>query len=418
MNASMTQSEVDHLFRRTYGKVVAALSHYVGLTYLSEVEDIVQEAFIQALKTWPKNGMPHQPEAWIMTTAKRKAIDLIRKKNAQKSRDQYFTQSGPASIKVEEIFSEKEISDNQLRMMFSCCHPSLSIQDQVSLVLKVVSGFSIREIANGLHQSEETLKKRLQRARQTLKKQGDQLKIPTGQDLAQRRDAVASALYLLFNEGYFSQSEDMIIRYDLCYESMRLIKLMCHHNEIVNGSVQALLAMMCFHTARFESRTNEHGQIIVLSEQDRSQWNRQLIGVGQFYLRQAYLNLPRTSYHIEAAISFEHCSAKTYDDTNWHLLRELYRELYALRPQSNIRINEAIVCIELGMLEASKKILEEVPIGVHDEFLWHCAQAHLFDKMKNPQLATNHLQEAIKRSQVPAQIRLLEKRITKIAAAG
>jgi RNA polymerase sigma-70 factor (ECF subfamily) len=251
--------------------MVAVLSRFLGLKRLDQVEDIVQETFTTALLSWRSGKIPEDPPAWLMTVAKRKAIDFIRKRNAESERESHVQLSGPAGIIIEELFMDSEIADSQLRMIFACCHPKLSQEDQIALTLKVVSGFGTKEIANGLLKPIETIKKRIQRARNFLKTNQLQLLIPQGADLQNRLENVQLVLYLLFNEGYYSSLEKEHIRRDLCLEAMRLTKLLLEHPVITSLSNHALLALMCYHASRFDCRIDEEGQMVLLKDQDRSQ---------------------------------------------------------------------------------------------------------------------------------------------------
>jgi RNA polymerase sigma-70 factor (ECF subfamily) len=361
--ASSPQQIVDHLFRHESGKMIAVLTRIFGMHNLSLAEDVVQEAFLKAIQTWSFQQLPDNPSAWLMTVARNKALDIIR-------RQQHFQHlSGELAYQlqhategaVQQLFLDTEITDSQLRMIFACCHPSLKAEDQIALTLKTVSGFGAAEIAKALLTNEAVIQKRLYRARQFIKDEGIQLEIPTGRQLPPRLETVYTVLYLLFNEGYNSLKADELIREDLCMEAMRLCLLLSEHQVGKQPATFALLSLMCLQASRFNSRIDENNAIVLLQHQDRNTWNKALIDKGYYYLRLSTFGEQLSIYHIESAIAAEHCLAASFEQTNWERMLQLYDLLLAQKPMPVVRLNRAIVLAQLGHVNTAIGEILRIP---------------------------------------------------------
>jgi RNA polymerase sigma-70 factor (ECF subfamily) len=353
------QQLVDHLFRHESGKMIAVLTRIFGTHNLEMVEDVVQEAFLRAMKTWHFDQLPQNPSGWLMQVARHRAIDIIRR---QQHFDQYSKEVALALQEeteqtVGQFFSDSEIADSQLRMIFACCHPALKEEDQVALTLKTVSGFGVAEIARALITNETVIQKRLYRARQYLKDHQIALEIPAGRELTTRLHIVYTVLYLLFNEGYNSLKADELIRKDICAEAMRLAFLLSEHRSGKQAATFALLALMCFQASRFESRIDADNSIILLQHQDRSTWNRELIQQGYYFLNQSATGDELTIYHLESAIAAEHCMAPGFQDTNWDRMLQLYNMLLEQKQTPLVLLNRAIV---MAQLQQGVKAIQEI----------------------------------------------------------
>lgn len=340
--------------------MVAVLTRIFGLPNIELAEDIVQDAFTQALKEWTFKT-PENPAAWLMMTAKNKAIDILRRDRNKKNYEDessYNLQYEYSSIPIiENLFIHNEIKDSQLRMIFACCHPSLAYADQIAFTLKFCSGFSIDEIAAALLSNHETIKKRIQRAKKFISDKNLKFDIPAGNELKKRLDIVLHSVYLLFNEGYNSGNKSELIRKDLCEEAIRL-GLMLTENEYINQpKCYALVALMALLASRFESRLNTDGEIILLEEQDRSKWNTELINLGLYYLNKSSEGNEISDYHVEAAIVAEHSIAKNFNETNWTRILQLYDILIKINSSPVVLLNRAIV---IGKLSGAKKAIEEI----------------------------------------------------------
>ncbi len=361
--ASSPGQLVDHLFRHESGKMIAVLTRIFGMHNLSLAEDVVQEAFLKAVQSWRFGRLPDNPAAWLMTVARNKALDIIR-------RQQHFQQfSGELADHlqqeteqtIQQLFLETEISDSQLRMIFACCHPMLKEEDQVALTLKTVSGFSSAEIARALVTNESLIQKRLYRARQMLKERNIQLEIPSGYELLPRMETVYTVLYLLFNEGYNSQKAGELIRRDLCMEAMRLCHLLSQHKVSSQPATFALLSLMCLQASRFDSRLDENNCIVLLPYQKRQNWNKELIDQGYQYLRRSARGHRITVYHIESAIAAEHCLSASFEQTNWPRMLHLYNLLLELKPTPVVIVNRSVILAQLGQEEAAIREILNIP---------------------------------------------------------
>jgi RNA polymerase sigma-70 factor (ECF subfamily) len=337
---------IDHLFRYESGKMVSVLSRLLGLKNLESAQDIVQDTLLQAMNTWRYGSVPENPSAWLYRVAKNKAIDYLRRE--KKFRDispqyAYLLQSEYSlSSTVTNLFIENEIQDSQLRMIFACCHPSIPEDSQVALVLKTLCGLSISEIARAFLTTDETISKRIYRAKEKIKSEKIELEVPVDNELPERVDAVLKSLYLLFNEGYNSSHPNQLIREDLCEEAIRLSELLRQHPLTRFPRTHALLALMHFQASRLGARLDDNGNIVLLKNQDRSRWNRLLIRRGFELLELAAEPFETSNYHFEAAIASLHASAPTFEQTDWKSIYHLYELLYQFKPNPVVALNKAI----------------------------------------------------------------------------
>jgi len=380
--------------------MVSYLTRIVGLGRLDLAEDVVQDTLCRALETWPVHGLPDNPSAWLMRVARNRAIDLLR-------RDDQFRHFTPEftyllrlreDLPVEAPAFEKEIKDDQLRMMFSCCHPELSTEAQVTLILKTLCGFSVSEIAYALLAGEDAVEKRLGRARKLFRRSGTFLEIADSSEIRARMDAVYQAIYLLFNEGYHSSQSDRTAPEDLCLEAIRLALLLSEHPEGDKPKTYALLALLCFHAARLPGRRDDDGGLVQLELQDRSKWERDLMGRGFHFLEKAATGNELSEYHLEAGIAALHCAAPTYEETEWAKILELYDMLYRLKPTPIVALNRAIamgnaVGPEEGLAELSKipdpDKLKDYPFYQAAQGEFHLLAGRPTEAAKNFEKATN-----------------------------
>src|SRR5262245_26027996 len=290
---------VEHFFRHEAGRLVSVLTRFFGWRNFDVVEDMVQSTLLQALETW-RVRMPDNPSAWLHRIAKNKILDALRRNRiGQRAAAGWAAARATHEEKLDELFFDSEIEDSQLRMMFACCHPHLAREIQLALTLKALCGFGNAEIARALLVSEETVKKRLQRATRDLIDHQIALDPPAASELARRLDGVHQVLYLLFNEGYSSSEGETAIRADLCEEAARLCYLLCSHPRFALPATQALMALMLFHAARLQSRLDQRGSVLLLEEQDRGQWDRRLIRRAQEFLAQSAAGTALSAFHLE-----------------------------------------------------------------------------------------------------------------------
>jgi len=387
---------VNHLFRYESGRMVAVLTRIFGLHNLQLAEDVVQEAFLKAMHSW-KFEVPDNPSGWLMQVARNKAIDLIRKQQYAHQYSRELLASGEPEASITQFFHEDEIADSQLRMIFACAHPLLKEEDRIALTLKTASGFSAAEIAKSLVTSESVIQKRLYRAKEFIRQHNIQFHIPSGKELEERMNTVHSILYLIFNEGYNSMKADELIRKDLCAEAMRLCKLLTEHKRGSRPATFALLSLMCFHAARFESRLNENNELVLLQEQDRSKWSKELIGLGYNYLNYSATGNDLSVYHIESAIAAEHCLAPSFSETNWERLLQLYDFLLEVKPSAIVQLSRAVVIAEMGNIQiAIESILsiEKLDQLMSQHYIYSAVLGDLYKRLSDAVRAKQYLQKA------------------------
>ena len=411
---------IDHLFRQEAGKLVAVLTKIFGPRNLELAEDVVQDTLLKALEHWKFRGVPDNPAAWLFTAARNKALDVLRRERHKKE----FAEDLSALLKSEysvgstlnQLISETEIQDEQLRMMFVCCHPSIAEEGQVALILKTLCGFSVAEIAKAFLTNEDTITKRLYRAREQFRHENIRFEIPHPKDLPIRLNSVLTAVYLLFNEGYNSSNHDFLIREDLVEESIRLTHLMAGHPVTGTPPTLALLSLLCFHAARLYSRVDKDRHFISLQHQDRSLWNQELIKRGMLFLNQASFGDDMSTYHIEASIAYEHCIAKDYASTNWKSILQLYDWLYHLKPGAMVALNRAIVIAEVEGAEAGLTALEQIhgANSLRNYYLLPATRGELFFRLGDFRQAKQNLEKAIEMTASPVEKEYLKTKISQM----
>ena len=411
---------VGHLFRHEAGKMAAVLTRLLGFQSLDIAEDIVQDTLVKAMTTWKFKGIPENPSAWLYTVAKRKAIDAIRKQHlhAQHRREiaNALKSEWTLSPTVSSFFLDNEIEDSQLRMIFACCHPSISYESQIALTLKTLCGLSIAEIANSFLTNEETIVKRLYRAREKIREEKINLEAPIPTSMPGRMDAVLDTLYLLFNEGYNSSHPDQLIRHDLCEEAMRLCHLIINNPLTTAPKAKALLALMCFQASREEARLAKDGSIILLQDQDRAKWSKPLIEKGKLYLEESAEGQEFTEYHIEAAIAGCHSAARTFKLTNWKSIIELYSFLLRIKPGPIIELNRAIA---IGYGEsplAGLRTLLDIK-GLESHYLYYAAIGDFHAELGDEKNASLNYQTAMTLTTSNTEKKLLQSKLNMLKLA-
>ena len=354
----MEDKIIDHLFRHHSGKMVSVLTRIFGLQHLELIEDAVQDTFIKASISWRKQ-LPDNPEAWLVQASKNRMLDIFRKLQTEKKHIPILRQ-GVNSIAINELFLDTEIEDAQLRMIFTACHPELDSRDRISFALKTVSGFSTREIASALLMKEQSVNKRLHRARQTIRNSEMAFKIPTGKELPNRLDTVLEVLYLIFNEGFHSNKQDILVRKDLCVEAMRLCQLLLKNENTRSSDTYALMALMSFHAARIDTKTDAENTLLDLKHQDRSKWHLPYFEMGNAMMHKAVEDEIFSRYHYEAAIAAEHLKAKKFEDTNWAKILNWYQKLFEIQPMPAYLLTMAVVCIQMADYARAKEFLDQL----------------------------------------------------------
>ncbi|MEZ0485057.1 RNA polymerase sigma factor [Fibrella aquatica] len=407
---------VAHLFRHEAGKMTSVLACTLGFDRLDLAEDIVHDAMVQALQSWPFQGIPDNPRAWLYRVAKNRALDIIRREirfREISSSVDYLRQQDTNDDMAQPLFFDEAITDSQLRMLFAICHPAISPESQTAMCLKILCGLSVREIANAFLTSDDTIAKRIYRAREKIKQEGIQLNVPTGTHLTFRLDSVLKSIYLLFNEGYNSSHPDTIIRQDLCQEAMRLTLLLTETPHTHTPVVDALMALMCFQSARFDARSNANGAIILLADQNRSHWNQLLIRKGHTYLNRSAEGETLSEYHLEAGIAMLHCSAPSYASTNWPVILHYYDLLMTHKPSPIVALNRAVAVAEVSGPSVAITVVKSLG-GLEKNHYFHTVLGDLYERNAQPIQAQHHYQQALQLTVSIPEKELLTRKLTRL----
>lgn len=406
----MKQNEITpHLFRTEYSKIVAVLCRTFQLKHIEIAEDIASETFLKAYESWAVHGLPENPTAWLYMVAKNKTKDYFKHIGVFETQIKEALKTNDFETEQDFEFSNQNISDSQLTMIFSVCNPANSTDAQICLALQILCGFSLEEIANAFLAKSETIKKRLQRARTNLRKENFQIKNLSEIEIKSRLNTVLKTLYLLFNEGYFSQTNNLLIRKDLCSEAIRLT-LILTENLLTNiPQVNALLALMCFQSSRLEARTNSRGEAILYDLQDKSLWDNTLIQKGNYYLISACKGNEASKYHLEAAIAYWHTTPT--DQNKWKHILDLYNQLVLIESSPITALNRIFAYSKIyGYHEA---ITEVEKLNLLDNNYYHGLLGYLYAD-NNIDQAISHYEQAIKLTKSKTERQTLLKEIERM----
>ncbi|MEO6844020.1 MAG: sigma-70 family RNA polymerase sigma factor [Ginsengibacter sp.] len=350
------QELIPHLFRTEFSKITSVLCKLFGIEYLETAEDIASETFLSALETWSYKGIPANPVAWLYSVAKNKAINQLKRSQLfSKKIAPQIKQSSPAGGEIEIDLSDKNISDSQLQMLFVLCHPSISSEAQIALALRILCGFGIEEIANAFLTNKETINKRLFRAKEILRQGNVSIEFPPEAEINQRLNSALTTLYLLYNEGYYSESSNAVLREDLCTEAMRLTLLLTEYQPYNQPEVYALYSLMCFQSSRFAARKNEKGEIILYHDQDETLWDPKLITKGALFLKLGSTGNKISKYHLEASIAYWH-TIKIDSKEKWENILHLYNQLLQIEYSPIAALNRTFA---LSKVKGKAKAIEE-----------------------------------------------------------
>jgi RNA polymerase sigma-70 factor (ECF subfamily) len=408
----------DHLFRRESGRMVAALTRIFGVHNLALAEDVVQEAFCRAMEVWQFRGVPENPSAWLMATAKNCALDVLRRERTARTFapdvGRMLLSEWTLAPVVEELFGPHAIKDDLLRMMFSCCHPRLPEEAQVALVLHILCGFSVGEIASAFVSSHAAIEKRITRAKKVLAKSKRLFDVTAPADFSARLPAVQGALYLLFNEGYHGASPESAVRTEICREAMRLAAILLEHPLGATPTTFALAALMCLNAARLPARIDASGNLSSLADQDRSLWDQQLVDEGLKLLEHSAKGSELAEYHIEAAIASVHATASQTEDTDWEKIVSLYDTLMTMRPSPIIALNRAIA---VAQKEGPERGIQEIDAIAGSERLsaypfYSAALGELEFRRGRHAAAREHFSTALGLARNPTERRFLSQRVS------
>ena len=411
------RDSLDYLFRHESGRMIAALTRVFGVHNLALAEDVVQDALCRALEVWKLRGMPENPSAWLMTTAKNRAVDVLRRERRARAfapeLERLLESEWTFTPTVEEAFGPHAIRDDELRMMFSCVDPRLPEESQVALILHILCGFSVSEIANAFLSSTAAIEKRITRGKKVLSSSKRLFELSKSADFQARLSAIQRALYLLFNEGYHGSCTQDLVRVELCREAMRLAALLADHSLAAIPSTRALLALMCLHMARLPTRVDESGLLSLLTDQDRSQWDSELIAQGQNLLELSATGEHLSEYHVEAAIAWCHVTAPSARDTDWAQIVSLYDTLMAIRPSPVIALNRAIAIAQHEGPERGLAALRAIPdrerLGAYPFYPIALGEFEL--QCGRHAAAREHFAAALPIARNPVEQRFIEQRI-------
>lgn len=406
----------ERFFRHESGRLVASLVRSLGTQHIQLAEDVVQEALVRALRTWPYYGVPENPAAWITLTAKNLALDALRRQSvARRKEAAVFGARREWTASTREVDLDSfgtDMEDAVLKMLFVCCHPALPRTAQLALALRTLGGLSVGEIAAALLSTEQAVARRITRAKDRLRDLGVESTLPHPADMAQRLKAVLQTLYLMFNEGYKSTSGPHLLKADLCIEAMRLTRILGAMESGVS-SVHALLALMCFHAARFATRTSVDGEILLLADQDRSTWDQAMIGEGMVHLGRSADGDAVDPLHLQAAILGTHCAAPSYAATDWTTILRLYDMLVHIEDTPVTRLNRAVA---VGHVHGPAAGLAAVlPLDWRDHYLWHAVVGEFQMRVGEGVQAAQSLHRAQSLTQSVPEKKLLAQKLRSLS---
>ena len=413
---SPANSAVDAVYRNDWGRIVATLIRSFG--DFDTAEEAAQDAFAAALNQWPTEGVPASPAAWIIQTAKHKAIDRLRRQTSYREKVESYSTEIDSTTEQPDPFTN-EITDDRLRLIFTCCHPALSAEAQIALTLRTLCGLQTEEIARAFLVPAATMAQRLVRAKRKIRDAGIPYKVPDTSEIAKRLEAVSTVIYLVFNEGYASTQGEKLVRDDLCAEAIRLARtvrmLMA---PLPPAEVTGLLALMLLHHSRRDARVSKAGDLIVLEEQDRSAWRQDEISEALTFVRQALISPDAGTFTLQAAIAAEHCRARRSQDTDWQQIVALYDRLQRLQPTAIISLNRAVAVAMADGPQHGLALIDQIVAGgeLDDYHLLHAARADLFRRLGLMEEAVKNYARALELTTNESEKRFLEKQLRKLEA--
>lgn len=414
MTDQQTENPLEHLFRHQAGQIVASLTRILGWQHVALAEDVVQDTLLKAMRQWPVRGMPDNPRAWLIAAARNRAIDILRRESsfAEKTGEiQRWADVEPDD--VSDVSFERELNDDQLRMIFACCNPILSREAQVALTLKILCGLSVDEIARAFFAKAPTIAQRVVRAQRTLRDADVPIAVPEPSELPSRLRAVYDVIYLLFNEGYSAYAGENLIRYELIEEAIRLGSLLADNPAGNIPETHALLALMYLQASRLPSRVDDNGNLVLLRDQNRLLWDRVLANRGMAHLEKAAHGDAMTAYHLEAGIAAEHAVAQSYEQTNWKQIKQYYDLLVRQNPSAVLLLNRAVAVAECDGVEAGLAAIAELaelpPMKRY--YLYHATAGEFHSRAGDHAKAREYFQRAADLATCEPEKRFLQRRV-------
>ena len=405
------ESLIPSLFRTEYRKIVSVLCRRFGFDRIEIAEDIAADTFLAAAETWGINGIPENPTAWLYTVAKNNAMNYLHRTSLFKDKIAPELQnSAPSTDDLEIDLSPQNINDSQLQMMFALCHPSIPAETQIGLSLRILCGFGIEEIADAFLTNKEAINKRLSRAKAKLKESGIRMELPPLSEVDERLDTVLQTIYLLFNEGYYSISQNATLRKDLCFEAMRLCSMLVENERTNTPEANALLSLMCFHASRFDARIDSNGELVLYEEQDTSLWNTDLIGRGVYFLRCSARGTTISKYHLEAAIAYWH-TQRADTKEKWENILQHYNQLLQIEYSPIAALNRTYALAKANGKEEA--IREAEKLKLTDNHLYFALLGELYKDVDN-EMARRNFQKAFSLAKTQTDKQAIQRNIDKL----
>jgi len=409
----MEQQElIPHLFRTEFRKIAAVLCKHFGIEHIETAEDIASDTFLLAVETWTYEGLPANPTAWLYTVAKNKTKNYFHRSHIFSEKIvSEIKKTFPKTEQPEINLSEQNITDSQLQMLFAICHPSIPTESQIGLALRILCGFGINEIANAFLTNNETINKRLFRAKEKLRAEKVKIEFPDKPEIRNRLETVLTTLYLFFSEGYYSESDDMILREDLCEEAMRLTFMLIGNEQTNLPAVNALFSLMCFHSSRFAARKNEKGEMILYHDQDESLWNQELIIKGIYFLHEAAKGNEVSKYHIEASIAYWH-TIKSDTKEKWENILQLYNKLLQIEYSPIAALNRTYALSKANSKQEA--IIEAEKLNLADNHFYFALLGELYTDLDDNK-AKENFQKAISLAKTQTGKQTIQKKVEQLA---